>query len=282
MTDRLLPPSLDAIHLQVAAALAEDIGTGDVTAALIPADASYAAQILARAAGVLCGQAWVNAVFAQLNTDVSVRWLKQDGEAFAAGTVVCELQGPARALLTGERTALNFLQSLSGTATTTAQYVAAVAGFPVRILDTRKTLPGLRLAQKYAVRCGGGSNHRIGLFDAILIKENHIAAAGSIARVLQQMAAAAVEVEIEVESLAELQQALSADAKRIMLDNFTLAQMREAVALTAGRARLEVSGNVSLDTIAAIAATGIDDISIGALTKHVQALDLSMRCGTPA
>lgn len=279
MADSFNPLPLSLIRCQVSEALAEDVGTGDLTADLIPASVMESASILAREAGVLCGQDWVNEVFFQIDPLVQLRWHKQDGERFAANTLVCELQGSARALLTGERTALNFLQTLSGTATQTSQYVAAVEGYPVRILDTRKTIPGLRQAQKYAVRCGGGSNHRLGLFDAILIKENHIAACGSIAAVMQQSAGHGVETEIEVESLDELRQALAAGAKRIMLDNFNLADMRNAVALTAGRARLEVSGNVSLETIAAIAATGIDDISIGALTKHVQALDFSMRFG---
>jgi nicotinate-nucleotide pyrophosphorylase (carboxylating) len=270
-----LPPG-ESIYRQVADALAEDIGDGDLTAALVPEKALDRATIIAREPGVLAGRAWVDAVFYQLGRDVSIEWLAADGDKLVQDQSICCLTGPSRTLLSGERTALNFLQTLSGTATTVASYVDAVAGTGVRILDTRKTIPGLRLAQKYAVLCGGGVNHRIGLYDAILIKENHISAAGSIHSVLERSKAFDVEVEIEVETLEQLQEALDADAKRVLLDNFSIEMLKQAVELNAKRARLEVSGNVTLETIRELAETGIDDISIGALTKHVRALDLSM------
>ena len=264
---------------QVRLALAEDVGNGDLTAALVPADAVAHAEVIVREPAVLCGSAWFDEVFRQLDPGIRVDWSASDGETLVASQRVCTLQGMARPVLSGERTALNFLQTLSGTASRAAQYVAAVAGTSAVILDTRKTLPGLRLAQKYAVRCGGASNHRIGLFDAVLIKENHIRAAGSIAAALRAAhaaTAAGMMVEIEVENLAELGQALTAGATRILLDNFSHAQLREAVRLTAGRAELEASGGVSLESVREIALSGVDFISVGQLTKDVRATDFSM------
>jgi len=274
----MLPPH-EAIAAQVRAALAEDVGEGDRTAALIPADAPGRAHVLSREASVLSGTAWVDEVFRQLDPTVVVDWLVRDADAIAPGQTLCRLSGPARSLLTGERTALNFLQTLSGTATLARRWADAVAGTKARILDTRKTIPGLRLAQKYAVTCGGCHNHRIGLYDAVLIKENHIAAAGSITAALRaaQREAAGLEIEIEVETLEQLREALVAGARRILLDNFPLERLREAVAIAAGRARLEASGGVTPGTVRAIAETGVDDISVGALTKDVRAIDLSMR-----
>jgi len=274
-----LPPDIAA---QIARALAEDVGGGDVTAALIPATTNATATLLSREAAVLCGTAWVDETFRQLDPSVQILWHAQDGDLVAANTVLCELSGPARALLTGERTALNFLQTLSGTATITRRHVDAVAGTGCRILDTRKTLPGLRLAQKYAVRCGGGHNHRLGLYDMVLLKENHIMAAGSVAAALAAARANApgVPIEIEVETLEELRAALAAGPDIIMLDEFNDALMREAVALvhaTTHRPKLEASGGVDLDSLRRIASTGVDYISIGSLTKHVRALDLSLR-----
>ena len=274
----MLPPP-ETIAAQVRAALAEDVGPGDRTAALIPADAVACANILSREAAVLSGAPWVDEVFRQIDPTVRIDWLARDGERLSAGQTLCRLTGPARALLTGERTALNFLQTLSGTATLARRWADAVAGTGARILDTRKTIPGLRLAQKYAVTCGGCHNHRIGLYDAVLIKENHIAAAGSVAAALNAAAASAagLEVEIEVENLDQLREALAAGARRVLLDNFPLVRLREAVAIAGGRARLEASGGVTLDTVRAIAETGVDDISVGALTKDLRAVDLSMR-----
>ncbi len=266
----------------VAAALAEDIGSGDLTAALIDADVVVGAQIVAREPLVVCGEAWVDEVFRQLDDSIVVDWYIGDQGRADAGDVICKLVGPAGALLSGERTALNFLQTLSGTATVTAAYVEAVAGTGTKILDTRKTIPGLRLAQKYAVTCGGGHNHRVGLFDAILIKENHIKAAGSIAAALGKAAAGHddILIEIEVENHDELLQALDAGAARILLDNFSIDALNQAVATNRAygyvAAELEASGNVTLDTIRDIAATGVDYISTGALTKNVRAADLSM------
>jgi nicotinate-nucleotide pyrophosphorylase (carboxylating) len=262
--------------------LSEDVGPGDVTARLIEAEATAHARVLCRDAAVICGTAWVDETFRQLEPRVQVHWQLRDGAAVVPGTVLCELEGPARALLTGERTALNFLQLLSGTATTTARYVAALTGTGCRVLDTRKTLPGLRTAQKYAVRCGGGQNHRLGLYDGVLIKENHIAAAGSIEAAVRsaRRLSPGLPVEVETEDLADVAGALAARCDTIMLDDFPLALMREAVALNRAAphpAKLEASGGVSLEQIAAIAATGVDFISIGGLTKHVQAVDLSMR-----
>ncbi|HOP15683.1 MAG TPA: carboxylating nicotinate-nucleotide diphosphorylase [Gammaproteobacteria bacterium] len=267
------------VAAQVRRALAEDVGAGDLTAALVPADAVARAEVIVREPAVLCGSAWFEEVFRQLDAEIHVDWSASDGAHLVAGQRVCTVQGMARPVLSGERTALNFLQTLSGTASRAAQYVAAVAGTQATVLDTRKTLPGLRLAQKYAVRCGGASNHRVGLFDAVLIKENHIRAAGSIAAALRAAQAATsgdVMIEIEVEDLAELGQALGAGATRILLDNFSLAQLREAVLLTAGRAELEASGGVSLESVREIALSGVDYISVGQLTKDVRATDYSM------
>jgi nicotinate-nucleotide pyrophosphorylase (carboxylating) len=266
----------------VAAALAEDVGRGDLTASLIDPDVVVGAQIVAREPLVVCGEAWVDEVFRQLDDGIVVDWYIGDSGRADAGDVVCKLVGPAGAMLSGERTALNFLQTLSGTASTTAAYVEAIAGTGAKVLDTRKTIPGLRLAQKYAVTCGGGHNHRIGLFDAILIKENHIKAAGSIAAALGKAAASHddVLIEIEVESHDELLEALDGGATRILLDNFSRDELQRAVATNRAygyvAAELEASGNVTLDTVRDIAATGVDYISIGALTKNVRAVDLSM------
>lgn len=278
------------IRRAVRAALLEDLGdaltaldqpdaSADITAQLIPADRISTARVITREAGVFCGQPWVDEVFAQLGGEVKVEWKVQDGERLAPNQELFRLHGPARVLLTGERNALNFVQTLSGVATLTARYVAELEGTDCRLLDTRKTLPGLRSAQKYAVTCGGGKNHRIGLYDAYLIKENHILACGGIAEAINEARHLnpGKPVEVEVESLAELEQALAAKADIVMLDNFDVTMMREAVAINQGRAKLEVSGNVTLDTLAEFAATGVDFISVGALTKHVRALDLSMR-----
>ncbi|HEU4857500.1 MAG TPA: carboxylating nicotinate-nucleotide diphosphorylase [Rhodanobacteraceae bacterium] len=272
-------PVAEAIRADVARALAEDIGPGDVTAALIDPAARARARIVSREAAVLAGSPWAEACFRQLDPQVRIAWHRHDGDAIAADEVVCELAGNARALVAGERNALNFLQTLSGTATVTRSYVDAVAGTRARILDTRKTIPGLRLAQKYAVRCGGGHNHRMGLYDAILIKENHAVAAGGIGPAIRAARAASpgVFLDCEVESLDELREAIDAGADRVLLDEFSDAQLREAVALAAGRVPLEVSGSVNLEHVRQIAQTGVDCISIGALTKHVHAVDLSMR-----
>ncbi|MEH8169877.1 carboxylating nicotinate-nucleotide diphosphorylase [Aeromonas veronii] len=278
----------------VRAALLEDLGdalttldqpdaSADITAQLIPADRMASARVITREAGVFCGQPWVDEVFlqlkAQLGGEVKVEWKVQDGEVLSPNQELFRLHGPARLLLTGERNALNFVQTLSGVATLTARYVAELEGTDCRLLDTRKTIPGLRTAQKYAVTCGGGKNHRIGLYDAYLIKENHILACGGIAEAISEARHLnpGKPVEVEVESLAELGQALAAKADIVMLDNFDVTMMREAVTINQGRAKLEVSGNVTLDTLAEFAATGVDFISVGALTKHVRALDLSMR-----
>jgi nicotinate-nucleotide pyrophosphorylase (carboxylating) len=272
------------ITRNVAAALDEDIGTRDWTALLTPAGQSASAHVVGRDAAVLCGQAWFDACLRRLDPDATVAWLAAEGAEIAAGARVCEIRGKARALLTAERTALNFLQTLSAVATATRCYVDAVAGTRAAIVDTRKTLPGLRLAQKYAVRVGGGMNHRLGLYDAILIKENHIAAAGGVTRALTvatQIAPAGVWIQIEVETLPQLSQALGAGATMILLDNMDLATMREAVRITAGRAQLEASGGVTLQTVRAVAETGVDRISIGALTKDVKAVDFSMRFDGP-
>jgi nicotinate-nucleotide pyrophosphorylase (carboxylating) len=261
-------------------ALEEDVGCGDLTANLIPADAKGRAQLITREDAVLCGTPWFDEVFRQLDKRVRVEWLAKDGDAIRTNQVLCSLEGPARALLTGERSALNFLQTLSGTATTVQRYAVAIAGTRTKILDTRKTLPGLRSAQKYAVRVGGGENHRMGLFDAILIKENHIAAAGSVAAAVRVARAAGVNakfVEVEVENLEQLKEALAAGADRLLLDNFSLKRLREAVTETQGRAKLEASGGITLENLRAIAQTGVDYISIGALTKHLRAVDFSLR-----
>jgi nicotinate-nucleotide pyrophosphorylase (carboxylating) len=273
-----------ALERNVRDALAEDIGRGDWTAQLVPAGQPARARVTAKEAAVICGQAWFEACLRALDPQVQINWGVAEGSPVEAGTVVCSLHADARALLSAERSALNFLQLLSATATTTRRYVEAIAGASPNprgcaVLDTRKTLPGLRQAQKYAVRVGGGQNQRLALWHGILIKENHIAAAGGIAPALRAAAAldSGVQVQIEVESIDELQQALQAGATSVLLDDFTLGQMREAVALTAGRALLEASGGVDLQQIRAIAATGVDRISVGKLTKDVQAIDLSMR-----
>lgn len=271
-----LPADLET---QVSAALREDVGSGDLTAQLIPADRQATATILCREDAVFCGAPWAEAVFRQLAPEMKCRWLADEGEAVTAGSRVGELHGPARGILTAERTALNFLQTLSATATRTREYVTAIADTGARILDTRKTLPGLRTAQKYAVRCGGGSNHRSGLYDGILIKENHIAAAGGITAAVRaaRELAGGVPVEVEVENLAEVSEALEAGADFLLLDNLALADLREAVQINAGRARLEASGGLSLKDLRAVAETGVDFISVGGLTKHVHAVDLSLR-----
>lgn len=266
----------------VALALAEDIGDGDLTSALIPAFTQAEATVISRENAVLCGTAWFDAVFRQIDPNISIHWQAADSERIAPSQLLCTLQGPAHALLTGERTALNFLQLLSGTATLARRYADAVAGTNATILDTRKTLPGLRLAQKYAVLCGGCQNHRIGLFDAVLIKENHIMAAGSISNAIAtaRRLHPNITVEVEVETLTELAEALIAQPDVVMLDNFDLATMTEAVRITDKRLKLEASGNVNLDTVRPIAETGVDYISIGGLTKDVRAVDLSMRFKT--
>jgi len=271
--------SAQYISERVQQALAEDVGAGDITASLIAPDTLASADVITREAGVLCGKAFAEETFRQVDARCSTVWQVEDGDHINAGDSLYRVTGPARALLTAERTALNFLQALSGTATVAKAYADRIAHTNVRLLDTRKTLPGLRLAQKYAVACGGCYNHRIGLFDAFLIKENHIAAAGGIreAIIAARHIAADKPVEIEVETLLELDTALSAEPDRIMLDNFSLDALREAVARTAGQAELEASGNVTDQTLVAIAETGVDLISIGALTKHIRALDLSMR-----
>jgi len=275
----VLPPDLAA---QVARSLAEDVGSGDVTAALVAPGTRAVATLLTREAAVLCGTPWVDETFRQLDPAVRITWRVGEGDTVAANTVLCDITGPARAILTGERTALNFLQTLSGTATATRRYVDAVAGTGCQILDTRKTLPGLRLAQKYAVRCAGGRNHRVGLYDMVLVKENHIVAAGGIAAALAQARAQApgIPVEIEVETLAEFRDALAARPDVILLDEFDDAAQRDAVALNraAGSSvKIEASGGVDLDTVRRIASTGVDYISVGSLTKHLHATDLSLR-----
>lgn len=263
----------------VTRALDEDIGSGDVSARLIPAERDISGRILARENCVLAGAAWAEAAFRRISNRIQVDWHKHDGERINANDELCTLAGPARALLTAERTALNFLQTLSATATVTRQYVDIVAGTRAQILDTRKTPPGLRMAQKYAVTCGGGHNHRIGLFDMVLLKENHIMAAGSITAAVQTSRQIHPEVplEVEVETLAQLYEALSVGVERILLDNFDLDGLRAAVVLNQGRAQLEASGNVDLTTLRAIAETGVDFISVGGLTKNIRAIDLSLR-----
>ena len=268
------------VERNVLAALAEDVGPGDLTAQLTPPGQPARGTVVSREAAVLAGCAWFEACFRRLDPAARIDWSAQDGDAVAADQVLCEVAADTRALLTAERSALNFLQLLSGTATATRRYVDAVAGTGARIVDTRKTLPGLRLAQKYAVRCGGGTNHRLGLYDGVLIKENHIIACGGIPQALErarQIAGAAAFIQVEVESLEQLAEALDHGATMILLDNMDLAQMRQAVGLTAGRAELEASGGVRLETVRAIAETGVDRISVGALTKDVRAVDLSLR-----
>ncbi|WP_129138975.1 carboxylating nicotinate-nucleotide diphosphorylase [Modicisalibacter coralii] len=269
----------EEIRTSTARLLAEDVGPGDITAQLIPERQWAKARVITRENAVLCGVAWVDELFRRLDHRVLIDWKAADGDRLEAGQVIVELEGPARSLMSGERAALNLLQTLSGTATRARYYADRVADTGVRLLDTRKTLPGLRLAQKYAVTCGGCHNHRIGLYDAFLIKENHIAACGGIAAAVREARNIArdLPVEVEVENLDELEQALAAEADVVMLDNFSLEDLREAVARNAGKATLEASGNVSDTTLEAIAATGVDCISIGALTKDVKAIDLSMR-----
>ena len=277
-------PLIEEISRNVDAALQEDIGAGDLTASLIPAERQVKATVICREPGVLCGQAWLDQCILSLDPQATVKWLLADGERITPNQLLCEIKANGRALLSAERSALNFLQLLSAVASKARIYADEIAGTKAQVVDTRKTLPGLRIAQKFAVRCGGGGNHRLALWDAILIKENHIHAAGGIAPAMAaaQVAAASVAdrckfIQIEVESLAELETALAAGAKMVLLDNFTLEMMRQAVSLNAGRAILESSGNVSLETIRGIAETGVDRISVGALTKDVKALDLSMR-----
>ena len=277
-------PLAPEIARNVEAALVEDVGPGDLTASLIPGDRSVRATVISREAGVLCGTAWFDECVRRLDPAATVTWTAADGNRITPGQLLCEIAGNGRALLTAERSALNFLQLLSAVATKARIYADTIAGTRAQVVDTRKTLPGLRIAQKYAVRCGGGGNHRLALWDAILIKENHIHAAGGIVQAMAaagEVAAAAGGrckfVQIEVESLAELETALAAGARMILLDNFSLDMMREAARINAGRAVLEASGNVTLETIRGIAETGVDRISVGALTKDVKALDLSMR-----
>jgi len=271
-------PNAEIIAADVRRALAEDVGDGDLTAGLISMEAFAEARVISREQAVLCGTAWFDRVFHELDRSISITWQVCDGDSIVPNQPLCLVRGPARALLSGERTALNFLQTLSGTATLARRYADAVSGLPVRVLDTRKTVPGLRRAQKYAVRCGGCYNHRMGLYDGILIKENHIRAAGSISAALAKVQApAGIIVEVEVENLAELEEALSAGARHVLLDNFDLEALRDAVRITRGRARLEASGGITLENIRAVAETGVDAISVGGLTKDVQAVDLSMR-----
>ena len=267
------------ISRNVAAALAEDIGSGDATAPLVPADREAHARVITREDAVLCGSAWFEEVFRQVDPSARVLWHARDGDRLKAGEAICEVRGPARSLLTAERSALNFMQLLSGIATSTRRYVDAVKGTGARILDTRKTLPGLRQAVKYAVRTGGGSNHRMGLYDGVLIKENHVAAAGGIPQVMAAAAgiAGSLPIQIEVENLADLQLAIEHGAALVLLDNFDLDGLRKAVQAARGRAELEASGGITLENLRAVAETGVDRISIGALTKDVKAIDLSMR-----
>ena len=272
----------ETVTRDVTRALEEDVGTGDLTARLIPPGRTATARLMTRQDGVLCGTEWLNRTFQELDPDVEIFWHHRDGEDVVAGSSLCEIEGMARAMLTAERTALNFVQLLSGVATHTRQFVNLVEGTRAKIVDTRKTLPGLRIAEKYAVRVGGGTNHRIGLFDGILIKENHIMAAGSIRAAIEQAShdddvSDGVFVQVEVETLGQLREALDAGAKMILLDNFDLPRMREAVKIAGDRAELEASGGVSLKTVREIAETGVHRISIGAITKDVRAMDLSMR-----
>ncbi|WP_126456331.1 carboxylating nicotinate-nucleotide diphosphorylase [Sulfuriflexus mobilis] len=267
------------IREDVRRALAEDVGSGDITAALIPENATSTATVISREAAVICGIEWVNEVFHQLGTDIYIEWQVGDGDAVVPNQCLCKINGPARALLSGERTALNFLQTLSATATLAKRYAEAVAHTKAKVLDTRKTIPGLRRALKYAVTCGGCHNHRIGLYDGILIKENHIATAGSITAAVEQAKAmqVGVPIEVEVETLYELREALDAGANILLLDNFSLQDLVAAVAMNKGQAKLEASGGVTLESIPGIAETGVDYISSGELTKHIHAIDLSMR-----
>ncbi len=269
----------EAVLVNTAAALTEDIGSGDLTASLLPAELKAHARVISREAAVLCGTAWFEACFHALDTNAKVRWHAADGDVIRSDQLLCEIEGNARALLSAERPALNFLQTLSGTATVTRHYAEAIRGTGAVVMDTRKTLPGLRLAQKYAVRVGGGANQRTGLYDGILIKENHITAAGGVTQALKAAFSlnASVAVQIEVETLDELQEALEAGANLVLLDNFNTGKLQEAVRICGDRAILEASGNITLDNIREVAETGVQRISIGSLTKHVQAVDLSMR-----
>lgn len=279
---RVPAPDPAQVAADVARALAEDIGSGDVTAALLP-DSADAAYLLCKQDAVIAGRPWFDATHRALDADVRIDWKVADGDRVAAGTVLALLQGRSRSLVSAERTSLNFLQTLSATATTTAAHVDAVSGTGTRILDTRKTVPGLRLAQKYAVRCGGGDNHRFGLYDTVMLKENHIRAAGSLQAAVQAARAMwpQLPLVVEVEDLGQLEEALQAGCERILLDDFDAALRREAVRITAGRIPLEVSGSVGLEGLRAIAEDGVDCISIGGLTKHVQAIDLSLKLGPP-
>jgi len=274
------PPTPDQIRSDVQRALQEDVGSGDLTASLVPAAARATATITCREQAVICGRPWVDEVLRQVAPGARAHWIVQDGERCAPGTKVLEIEGAARDLLTAERTCLNFLQTLSAVATKTAQYVDAVRGTKAAILDTRKTIPGLRIAQKYAVRCGGGQNHRMGLYDAVLIKENHIAAAGGLTaafRAAQALTAPVAFIQVEVETLSQLQEALDAGVTMVLLDNMPLPTLREAVRLAAGRCSLEISGGVTLEGLRELAETGVDRISVGALIKDVRAIDFSMR-----
>ncbi len=264
------------IASSVRRALSEDIGKGDLTANLVPEDKTCKAEVICREEAVLCGRAWFDQVFHQIDESVQIDWLPGDGDAISPGSTVCRISGSSRSVLTGERTALNFLQTLSGTATTTREFVRQLGKGKTRILDTRKTIPGLRAAQKYAVSCGGGSNHRMGLYDAILIKENHISSAGGIRPVVIEALKSGHSVEVEVENLAQLKEAIEAGANSILLDNFSIEQMHEAVEINSGRVELEVSGGVEFEQLKQLARTGVDYISIGALTKHLRAVDFSM------
>ncbi|MGM3273767.1 carboxylating nicotinate-nucleotide diphosphorylase [Ralstonia sp. 24A2] len=277
--DSFGPALREALAANVTAAIAEDVGTGDRTGLLVPADRHARARVIVREDAVLCGTPWFDACMRAVDPALRVTWRQQEGDRMAPDSVVCEIEGPARSLLTAERPSLNFLQLLSGVATATARYADVIAGTRARVLDTRKTMPGLRLAQKYAVRIGGGENQRLALYDGILIKENHIAAAGGVTAALRAAQAlnAGVSIQVEVETLAQLDEALAAGATSVLLDNFEPPAMREAVRVTAGRALLEVSGGVNIDTIRTFAETGVDRISVGALTKDVQATDYSLR-----
>lgn len=269
----------EIITAQVKAVLTEDIGSGDITASLIPAGKMVKAQVITRESAIICGVPWVNEVFRQVDPTIIIDWKVRDGDAVTPEQIICSINGLARSILTAERCALNFLQTLSGTATVTRQYAEKLAGTQTQLLDTRKTIPGLRLAQKYAVRCGGGKNHRLGLYDAFLIKENHIMSCGSITAAITSARKNYPHkpIEVEVENLLQLQEALAAKADMIMLDNFTLENMRAAVAMNNGQAKLEISGNVELNQLNKLAKLGVDYISVGALTKHLRAIDLSLR-----
>ncbi|MGE5138428.1 MAG: carboxylating nicotinate-nucleotide diphosphorylase [Rudaea sp.] len=279
MTSPILPPLADDIAVVVQRALAEDVGAGDLTSVLVPEPARFRARVISRERAVLCGTAWFDQVFRQLDARMQTSWLAHDGDDLCPEQTICELHGPARAMLAGERTALNFLQTLSGTATLARQYAAAVADLPVEILDTRKTLPGLRCAQKYAVACGGCHNHRRGLYDGVLIKENHLHVLGSVGAAVRAAKSRHPDksVEVEAETLEQLAEAIEAGADIVLLDNFEPARLREAVVLCAGRTKLEASGGITLDNVRDYALTGVDRISVGSLTKDVRAVDLSMR-----